>query len=86
MASESAYSTAGSRARYYQLLFLAAAVWNALSAGAVLFLLTRAKFREVFISITIITRTRPQDPEYQFFDRVVRGVPGWAYFLIPVFA
>ena len=46
MASESAYSTAGSRARYYQLLFLAAAVWNALSAGAVLFLLTRAKFRE----------------------------------------
>jgi hypothetical protein len=58
MASESAYSTVGSRARYYQLLFLAAAVWNALSAGAVLFLLTRSKFREVFISITIITRTR----------------------------
>jgi fatty acid desaturase len=28
----------------------------------------------------------PQDPEYQFFDRVVRGVPGWAYFLIPAFA
>jgi fatty acid desaturase len=27
----------------------------------------------------------PQDPEYQFFDRVVRGVPGWAYFLIPAF-
>jgi fatty acid desaturase len=27
-----------------------------------------------------------QDPEYQFFDRVVRGVPGWAYFLIPAFA
>ncbi len=27
-----------------------------------------------------------QDPEYQFFDRVVRGVPGWAYFFIPVFA
>ena len=28
----------------------------------------------------------PQDPEFQFFDRVVRGVPGWAYFFIPVFA
>jgi fatty acid desaturase len=27
-----------------------------------------------------------QDPEYQFFDRVVRGVPGWAYFFIPAFA
>ncbi len=27
-----------------------------------------------------------QDPEYRFFDRVVRGVPGWAYFFIPVFA
>jgi len=27
-----------------------------------------------------------EDPEYQFFDRVVRGVPGWAYFFIPVFA
>jgi fatty acid desaturase len=27
-----------------------------------------------------------QDPEYQFFDRVVRGVPGWAYFFIPIFA
>jgi fatty acid desaturase len=28
----------------------------------------------------------PQDPEYQFFDRVVSGVPGWAYFFIPVCA
>src|SRR5580704_7355389 len=27
-----------------------------------------------------------KDPEYQFFNRVVRGVPGWAYFLIPAFA
>jgi fatty acid desaturase len=27
-----------------------------------------------------------QDPEFQFFDRVVRGVPGWAYFLIPACA
>jgi fatty acid desaturase len=28
----------------------------------------------------------PLDPEFQFFDRVVRGVPGWAYFFIPLFA
>jgi fatty acid desaturase len=27
-----------------------------------------------------------KDPEYQFFNQVVRGVPGWAYFLIPAFA
>lgn len=27
-----------------------------------------------------------RDPEYRFFDRVVRGVPGWAYFFIPMFA
>lgn len=27
-----------------------------------------------------------RDPEFQFFDRVVRGVPGWAYFFIPLFA
>lgn len=27
-----------------------------------------------------------QDPEYQFFNQVVRGVPGWAYFMIPAFA
>ena len=27
-----------------------------------------------------------KDPEYQFFNRVLRGVPGWAYFLIPAFA
>jgi|SRR5271169_5138705 hypothetical protein len=46
MVSESAYATADSRAPYYRLLFLAAAAWNALSAGAVLFLLTRAKFRQ----------------------------------------
>src|SRR5208282_991720 len=46
MGNESAYVIVGSRARYYRLLFLAAAVWNALSAGAVLFLLTRAKFRQ----------------------------------------
>jgi fatty acid desaturase len=26
------------------------------------------------------------DPEYQFFNQVVRGVPGWAYLLIPAFA
>jgi fatty acid desaturase len=28
----------------------------------------------------------PQDPEFQFFDRVIHGVPGWAYFFIPLFA
>src|ERR1700723_800602 len=27
-----------------------------------------------------------EDPENQFFDRVVRGVPGWAYLFIPLFA
>jgi hypothetical protein len=47
MASEAAYATAGWRVRYYRSLFLAAAVWNALSAGAVLFLLTSAGFRQV---------------------------------------
>jgi len=28
----------------------------------------------------------PEDPEYQYFNRVVGGVPGWAYFFIPMFA
>ena len=28
----------------------------------------------------------PEDPEYQYFNRVVCGVPGWAYFFIPMFA
>lgn len=28
----------------------------------------------------------PEDPEYQYFNRVVYGVPGWAYFFIPMFA
>jgi hypothetical protein len=46
MTNELAHATVGSRAHYYRLLFLAAAVWNALAAGAVLFLLTRAKFRQ----------------------------------------
>lgn len=46
MVSDSAVVLAGSRGRYYRLLFLAAAVWNALSACAVLFLLTQAKFRQ----------------------------------------
>jgi fatty acid desaturase len=27
-----------------------------------------------------------RDPEYRFFERVVPGVPGWAYFFIPVCA
>jgi hypothetical protein len=43
MASEAAIASA--RARYYRWLFLWAAVWNMLSAGAVLFLLSDAKFR-----------------------------------------
>jgi hypothetical protein len=34
-----------SRMRYYRWMFLAAAAWNALAAGAVLFLLTNATFR-----------------------------------------
>lgn len=33
------------RARYYRWLFTAAAIWNLLSAGAVLFLMTDAHFR-----------------------------------------
>jgi fatty acid desaturase len=28
----------------------------------------------------------PEDPEYQYFNRVVCGVPGWAYLFIPMFA
>ena len=28
----------------------------------------------------------PDDPEFQYFNRVVCGVPGWAYFFIPMFA
>jgi hypothetical protein len=43
MASEAAIASA--RARYYRWLFLSSAVWNMLSAGAVLFLLSDAKFR-----------------------------------------
>ena len=45
MASESSMALAGSRSRYYRSVFIAAAVWNALSAGAVLFLLSSAKLR-----------------------------------------
>jgi hypothetical protein len=45
MAIESTAVLADSRARYYRLVFLAAAVWNALCAGAVLFLLSSEKFR-----------------------------------------
>jgi hypothetical protein len=46
MANESGAVLAGPRARYYRSVFLAAAVWNTLSAGAVLFLLTSAKSRQ----------------------------------------
>jgi hypothetical protein len=45
MAIEAAVVLADSRARYYRSVFFSAAVWNTLSAGAVLFLLTSAKFR-----------------------------------------
>ena len=45
MAGEAAIAVASARARYYRWLFLWAAVWNMLSAGAVLFLLSDAKFR-----------------------------------------
>jgi hypothetical protein len=43
--SEAGAATDAVRGRFYRLLFLAAAVWNVLSAAAVLFLLTSLKFR-----------------------------------------
>jgi hypothetical protein len=46
MAIEAAVVFADSRARYYRFVFFMAAVWNAFSAGAVLFLLTSANFRQ----------------------------------------
>jgi hypothetical protein len=46
MPSEAVVGMAGIRARYYRWLFVFAAVWNALSACAVLFLLTNPKFRQ----------------------------------------
>ena len=46
MANESAFAAIAARALYYRSLFLAAAVWNALSAGAVLFFLANVRFRE----------------------------------------
>jgi hypothetical protein len=46
MGAESNAGVAGARTSYYRWLFLAAALWNALSAGAVLFILTNAKFRQ----------------------------------------
>jgi hypothetical protein len=45
MAREAAIVVASARARYYRRLFLSAAVWNMLAAGAVLFLLSDAKVR-----------------------------------------
>ncbi len=45
-----------SRTRYYRALFLASAAWNALAAGAVLFLLTNAMFR------TRLGISNPADP------------------------
>ena len=43
--NEAGAATDAVRARFSRLLFLAAAVWNVLSAAAVLFLLTSLKFR-----------------------------------------
>lgn len=45
MGAESNSMLSSARASYYRWLFLAAAVWNAVSAGAVLLILTNAKFR-----------------------------------------
>jgi hypothetical protein len=45
MLSESGVVLSASRARYYRWLFLGAAFWNMLSAGATLILLTDAEFR-----------------------------------------
>jgi hypothetical protein len=45
MPSETFRSLAAGRTHYYRWLFFVAAVWNLLSAGAVLFLLTDSKFR-----------------------------------------
>ncbi|MGA2095509.1 MAG: hypothetical protein ABSH39_04365 [Candidatus Acidiferrum sp.] len=45
MLSESGVTLSASRAGYYQWLFLGAAFWNMVSAGATLFLLTDAEFR-----------------------------------------
>ena len=45
MASEPGITVASARAGYYQWLFLSAAVWNILAAGAVLFLLSNAQIR-----------------------------------------
>ena len=46
MLSDWALAASGVRARYYRALFLGASVWNALSAGAVLFFLANAKSRQ----------------------------------------
>jgi hypothetical protein len=46
MRSETSPPDTPARARYYRWLFLTAAIWNLLSAGAVLFLLEDGKFRQ----------------------------------------
>jgi hypothetical protein len=46
MPREAGFGVAGARARYYRWFFVFAALWNALSACAVLFLLTNAEFRQ----------------------------------------
>jgi hypothetical protein len=45
MESETLAAHGVPRVRYYRWLFITAAIWNLLSAGAVLFLLTDARFR-----------------------------------------
>jgi hypothetical protein len=56
MPGDSERALTESRTRYYRALFLASAVWNALAAGAVLFLLTNAMFR------TRLGIANPADP------------------------
>ena len=46
MDAESNAGVGRARTNYYRWLFVAAALWNAISAGAVLFLLTNPKFRQ----------------------------------------
>jgi hypothetical protein len=44
--SETSLATGGARGHYYRAVFLAAALWNAMSGAAVLFVLTNGEFRE----------------------------------------
>jgi len=46
MPSETSAAQATPRSRYYRWLFITAAIWNLLAAGAVVFLLGDARFRQ----------------------------------------